>query len=139
MHVVLFDGVCALCDASVRWLIDADKKLVLHFAPLQSEIGKAVLSRHPAADQSLSTVLYVRDMGGDNESLYERSEAAFEILHDLGGIWRVLTWFRFVPRALRDAVYGFIAKHRYRWFGKFDACRLPDFPPDSEDAGRFLR
>lgn len=134
MHVVLFDGVCALCDASVRWLIASDKKLILHFAPLQSETGKAVLSRHPDADQSLSTVLYVRDMGDDNERLYERSDAAFEILRDLGGIWRVASWGRFVPRALRDAVYGLIAKHRYRWFGKFDACRLPR----SEDAGRFL-
>ena len=134
MHVVLFDGVCALCDASVRWLIAADKKLVLHYAPLQGETGKAVLSRHPDADQSLSTILYIRGMGGDSERLYERSDAAFEILHDLGGMWRVLSWFHFVPRALRDAVYGLIAKHRYRWFGKFDACRLPE----SEDAGRFL-
>lgn len=134
MHVVLFDGVCALCDASIRWLVATDKKLVLYYAPLQSQTGRAVLSRHPNADQTLSTVLYVRNMSGDDETLYERSDAAFEILHDLGGVWRVASWVRFIPRALRDAVYGLVAKHRYRWFGKFDACRLPE----RDDAGRFL-
>jgi len=134
MQVVLFDGVCALCHASVRWLVSVDNKPVLYYAPLQGETGKAVLSRHPDANQSLSTVLFVRDMGGDDERLYERSDAAFEILYELGGVWRVLSCGRFVPRALRDVVYGLIAKLRYRWFGKFDACH----PPESGDAGRFL-
>jgi len=134
MHVVLFDGVCALCHASVRWLVSIDNKAVLYYAPLQGETGKSVLSRHPDADQSLSTILYVRDMGGDSERLYQRSDASFEILYELGGVWRVLSWCRFVPRVLRDAVYGFIARHRYRWFGKFDTCRLPE----SGDSGRFL-
>ena len=135
MHVVLFDGVCALCDASVRWLIDADKRRVLHYAPLQGETGASVLSRHPDADQTLSTVVYVRDVAQDSERLYDRSDAAFAILRDLGGVWRVLSWGRLIPRGVRDAVYGLIAKRRYRWFGKLDACRLPDSPNDS---GRFL-
>ena len=134
MRVVLFDGVCALCDASVRWLIAADKKRVLHYAPLQGETGIEVLSRHPEADQTLSTVVYVRDLAEEGERLFERSDAAFAILRDLGGVWRVLSWGRLIPRAVRDAAYGLIAKRRYRWFGRFDACRLPG----SEDAGRFL-
>jgi predicted DCC family thiol-disulfide oxidoreductase YuxK len=134
MHVVLFDGVCALCDASVRWLIGIDHGRVLHYAPLQGETGTAVLSRHPDADASMSTVVYVRDLGSERETLYQRSDAAFAILRDLGGGWRVLSWGRLIPRAIRDALYNLIATRRYRWFGKFDICRLPG----PEDDGRFL-
>ena len=134
MHVVLFDGVCALCDASVRWLIGVDEKRVLHYAPLQGETGSAVLARHPEADASLSTVVYVRHLGTDDETIYERSDAAFQILRDLGGWWRLLSWGRLVPRPIRDLVYDWIAKHRYRWFGKLDACRLPE----TSAADRFL-
>ena len=70
-------------------------------------------------------MLYVRGMGTKSEQLYDRSDAAFEILHDLGGVWRFVAWLRFVPRPIRNMVYNFIARHRYRWFGKYDACRLP--------------
>lgn len=134
MRVVLFDGVCALCDASVRWLIAVDARRVLHYAPLQGETGARVLARHPDADQSLSTVLYVRELGEASEQLFARSDAAFAILEDLGGVWRALSWARLIPRPLRDAAYGLVAKHRYRWFGKLDTCRLPR----EDDAGRFL-
>lgn len=134
MNVVLFDGVCGLCDASVRWLIDVDRRRVLHYAPIQGETGTAVLSRHSEADQNMSTVIYVRALGGDGERLYQRSDAAFEILHDLGGGWRILSWGRIIPRFLRDAVYRLISKHRYRWFGKLDACRVPS----ADDAQLFL-
>lgn len=134
MRVVLFDGVCALCDASMRWLLRIDSKEKLHYAPLQGETARDVLSRHPHVDQSLSSVLYVRGLGSDAERVYERSTAAVQILRDLGGLWTVLSWFGVVPRVLRDGVYGFIAKRRYRWFGKHDACRLPN----AADAARFL-
>ena len=134
MRVLLFDGVCALCDVSVRWLLTIDTRERLHYAPLQGETASGVLSRHTDIDQSLSTVLYVRGMGGDAERVYQRSDAAVEILRDLGGPWSVLSWFRFVPRVLRDGAYGFIAKRRYRWFGKYDSCRLPA----TTDASRFL-
>jgi predicted DCC family thiol-disulfide oxidoreductase YuxK len=132
---VLFDGVCALCDASVRWLLAADTKRALHYAPLQGETARDVVSRHPELDPSLSTVIYVRGMGSDAERVYERSDAAVEILKDLGGVFTALSWLRLVPRALRDAAYDFIAERRYRWFGNYDACRLPE--PD--DDSRFLR
>lgn len=134
MRVVLFDGVCALCDASVRWLLRRDSNQRLRYTPLQGETARAVLSRHPEVDQSLSSVLYVREVGSDAERVYERSDAAVEILRDLGGLWIVASWFRVVPRVVRDAAYGFIATRRYRWFGKYDACRLPT----EADAGRFL-
>ena len=123
--VVLFDGVCALCDSSVRFLLARDPEGKLAYAPLQGETARAVLARHPGADEALSTIVYVRGMDTKSEHLYDRSDAAFEILRDLGGVWRFVAWLRFIPRPIRNTVYDFIARHRYRWFGKFDACRLP--------------
>lgn len=134
MRVVLFDGVCVLCDSSVRWLVRIDSNETLHYAPLQGETARAVLARHPDVDQTSSSVLYVRGLDSDHERVYERSTAAVEILRDLGGLWKVVSWFGVVPRVLRDAVYGFVAKHRYRWFGKHESCRLPS----AEDDSRFL-
>jgi predicted DCC family thiol-disulfide oxidoreductase YuxK len=125
-RLVLFDGVCVLCDASMRFLLDRDARGIFCFAPLQGETARAVFSRHPEADGSLRTVLYVRDFEGPDERLYERSDAAIEILRDLGGVYRAVSPMRFLPRGLRDALYDFIASHRYRWFGKLDACRLPE-------------
>jgi predicted DCC family thiol-disulfide oxidoreductase YuxK len=126
VHLVLFDGVCVLCDSSMRWLLDADRRGRLSFAPLQGETARAVLGRHPEVTGDLSSVVYVRDFGGPDERVYLRSDAAAAILQDLAGAYRVLALFRFLPRVVRDAVYDWIAAHRYRWFGKLDACRLPD-------------
>jgi predicted DCC family thiol-disulfide oxidoreductase YuxK len=125
MRVVLFDGVCALCDWSVRWLLGVDTRQSLHYAPLQGQTAAAVLSRHPDADQDVTSVVYVRDLGEAGETLYHRSDAALAILRDLGGGWRIAAWLRFVPRPMRDGVYNLVAKYRYRWFGKYDTCQLP--------------
>lgn len=133
-RVVLFDGVCALCDRSMRFLVDEDEAALLHFAPLQGSTAGEVLERHPEADRSLSTVIYVRGAGTSQERIHQRSDAAFAILDDLGGFWRVVSWLRVIPRPLRDAVYQLVATHRYRWFGKLEACALPG-PGQSE---RFL-
>jgi predicted DCC family thiol-disulfide oxidoreductase YuxK len=124
--LVLFDGLCVLCDRSMRWLLDADRRGVLSFAPLQGETAKGILARHPEAGGSLSTVVYVRDPGGPTERVFLRSDAAIAILDDLGGRYRVLAWSRLVPRALRNALYDWVAARRYRWFGRLDSCRLPD-------------
>jgi predicted DCC family thiol-disulfide oxidoreductase YuxK len=123
--VVLFDGVCVLCDSSMRWLLGADRKGRLSFAPLQGETAREILARHTEVTGDLSTVVYVRDFGSPNERVYTRSEAALSILQDLGGAYRILALLRILPRALRDVLYDWVAAHRYRWFGKLDACRLP--------------
>jgi predicted DCC family thiol-disulfide oxidoreductase YuxK len=124
-RVVLFDGVCVLCDSSVRWLLDADRNGGLSFAPLQGETAREVLKRHPEVTGNLSTVVYVREFGTPGETVHLRSDAAAWILRDLGDGYRLLALFRFMPRVVRDALYDWIAAHRYRWFGKLDACRLP--------------
>jgi predicted DCC family thiol-disulfide oxidoreductase YuxK len=111
----------------MRWLVDRDRNRRLLFAPLQGETARAVLARHADvdADDSVSTVVYVRDFGGSSERVYLRSDAALAILRDVGRGYQVLSAFRALPRGLRDLVYDWIASHRYRWFGKLDACRLP--------------
>ncbi len=118
----------------MRWLVDADRGARLRFAPLQGETAREVLHRHPEATEDLSTVVYVRDFSGPGETVYFRSDAAAAILRDLGGRYRVLALFRLLPRVARDAAYDWIAAHRYRWFGKLDACRLPE----KGSAHRFL-
>jgi predicted DCC family thiol-disulfide oxidoreductase YuxK len=123
--VVLFDGVCVLCDSSMRWLLEADRDGRLSFAPLQGETAKEVLARHPEVTGDLSTVVYVRDFRSSEETVQTRSDAVASILRDLGSGYRLLALFRFLPRVLRDALYDWIAARRYRWFGKLDACRLP--------------
>jgi predicted DCC family thiol-disulfide oxidoreductase YuxK len=125
-HLVLFDGVCVLCDSSIRWLVDADRRKRLSFAPLQGETARKVFARHPEVTGDLSSVVYVRDFDGLRETLYLRSDAAAAILRDLGGGYRWLAILRLLPRFVRDAAYDWIAAHRYRWFGKLDACRLPE-------------
>ena len=110
----------------MRWLMDADRKGILRFAPLQGETAREVFQRHPEAAAGLQTILYVRDFGGPGERVLERSDAAAAILRDLGGGYRLLALVRLFPRVVRDTLYDWVAAHRYRWFGKLDACQLPD-------------
>jgi predicted DCC family thiol-disulfide oxidoreductase YuxK len=134
-RVVLFDGVCVLCDGSMRFLLDIDRKRRLSFAPLQGETARDVLERHPEGGDSLGTVVYVRGMGTPDERAYFRSDAVIAVLQDVGGVYRLLaSLFRRLPRRLRDVLYDWVARNRYRWFGKLDACRLPE----SGMAERFL-
>jgi len=122
--VVFFDGHCALCNRSMKLLIDEDRARVLAFAPLQGETFEAFRGT-TTLKQDLDSIVYVRGFGSDKASVFVRSGAVLEALRDVGGFWRVVSWLRIVPRPLRDRVYDFIAAHRYRWFGKYDACRLP--------------
>ena len=132
-QLVLFDGVCGLCDRSVQFLLRADRQAVFTFAPLQGETAAAIRRRHPQLEDADSLVL-VRDAGGDREQVLLRSTAVLQALAALGGIWRAVSWLRIVPRPVRDVVYDAIAKRRYRWFGKFESCRLPA----AAEAARFL-
>jgi predicted DCC family thiol-disulfide oxidoreductase YuxK len=122
--VVFFDGHCALCNRSMKLLIDEDRARVLSFAPLQGETFKA-FGGTTTLKQDLDSIVYVRGFGSDEARVLVRSGAVLGALRDVGGFWRVVSWLRFVPRPLRDRVYDFIAAHRYKWFGRYDTCRLP--------------
>lgn len=118
--VLLFDGVCNLCNASVQWVLLRDHKAQFRFAALQSAFGQALLQRHGLDSEYLNTVVLA---AGDQ--VFLRSDAPLEIVRRLGGGWKLLYFFKIFPRPLRDAVYNFIARNRYRWFGKSEACLLP--------------
>lgn len=120
--VVLFDGVCNLCSAAVRFIVARDPKARLRFASLQSDVGRELLREHgltPPAGAPVSVVLVL------GERAFERSSAALRVARLLRFPWNGLYAFLVVPRPLRDAVYDFIARNRYRWFGKKDVCMVP--------------
>lgn len=133
--LVLFDGVCALCDRTMRFLDAQDRRRLLMFAPLQGVTATEVFARHPGIDKELRTILFVDGYGASQERVYERSEAILQILRCIGGCWSVISWLRIIPRGLRDPIYSWIGRNRYRWFGKREECRVPT----EEERGRFLR
>lgn len=119
MHIILFDGVCNLCTGTVAFLIKKDKKALFRFAPLQSEAGQALL-QHYQIDESNSSLLYFR-----NTVCYRKSTAILMILKDLGGIWKCFYPLIYLPVRLRDSLYLYIARNRYRIFGKRESCSTP--------------
>lgn len=122
--ILLFDGLCNLCDASVLWTIDRDPQAQIRFAALQSGRGEKLLATFgrvaPSDGADPFSVMLIAD-----GKLYERSSAALRAAGYLRGAWPALKVFLLVPRPLRNGVYNFIAKHRFRWFGRRDACRIP--------------
>ena len=124
--LVLYDGVCALCNRTVQYLLDRDLRGLLRFAPLQGETAAEVWTRHSGQDPGLKSIVYVRGFGTPDERLFFRSRAVLEILSDLGGKWRVPALAKWIPGPLRDAIYDWIAARRYAWFGRYEQCRLPE-------------
>jgi predicted DCC family thiol-disulfide oxidoreductase YuxK len=120
MNIVYFDGVCNLCNSAVNFLIDQDKKGRLKFASLQSDAGKAMLHRAGLSELNYDSFILTK-----NGQLFQKSEAALEVVRLLGGGWRLLYGFKIFPRTWRDWLYTRVAQNRYRWFGKRTECRLP--------------
>lgn len=127
--ILLFDGVCNLCNASVQWVLKHDRAGIFKFAALQSEAGQALLCQFGLSPENFDTVVLV-----DGERLFTRSDVALEIVRRMGGFWSVFSFFKIIPRPIRDAVYDWVARNRYRWFGKKDECMLPR----PEWKGRFV-
>lgn len=125
--ILLYDGVCGLCNRFVGFTLRHDHGDVLRFAALESSFAAPILRRHGVSTTALDTVYVVVDPHQPAERLLARSEAALFVLATLGGIWSVAAAVgRVVPRPVRDAVYNLIARNRYQIFGKFDVCPLPD-------------
>src|SRR5579864_1209691 len=108
--IILFDGVCNLCSASVRFVIKRDKKNTFRFASLQSEFARNIISSKNIDDSGKTIVLL------KSGKIYLRSEAALEICRDLNGLWPGLYVLKIIPRYFRDRVYNSISNRRYRWF-----------------------
>jgi predicted DCC family thiol-disulfide oxidoreductase YuxK len=118
--IVLFDGVCNLCNGIVKFVIARDKKEVFKFAALQSEGGQALLEKHHLPTSDLDTFVF---FVGAN--YYTKSTAALYVLKNLGGMWRLMFVFIWLPCSFRDWLYVRIAKSRYRFFGKTAHCMVP--------------
>jgi predicted DCC family thiol-disulfide oxidoreductase YuxK len=118
--IVLFDGVCNLCNGSVQFLLKRDPEGRFRFAALQSDAGRSLMAEHGLAVDGLSSVVLIEE-----GRVWQESSAALRIARHLPGAWKLLWVFAAVPRPLRDAVYRWIARNRYRWFGKSETCWLP--------------
>ncbi len=118
--VILFDGFCNLCNASVQFVIRRDRRGRFKFAALQSEAGQAMVREAGGGEVTLDSVLLIAD-----GKIYQRSAAALRIARRLDGCWPVLFVFIIIPPPLRDFIYNWIARNRYRWFGRREECMVP--------------
>ncbi len=119
--VILFDGVCNLCNGAVNFIIDRDPKARFTFAPLQSVPGQALLKEKIPEAKNLDSIILV-----NRNEVKIKSDAALSIAYRLSGLWPALIVFKIIPRFLRDHVYDWIARNRYRFFGKRNQCRMPN-------------
>ena len=124
--LILFDGVCNLCNGFVQFVIRQDPQAKFRFASLQSETGQKVLRELNVSGKELKTVI-LRKRG----RIYTHSDVALEVAKELGGIWSLLYIGKILPKALRDKIYDWVAANRYRWFGKQESCWLPS--PELQD------
>ena len=124
--IVLYDGVCGLCNRLNQFLLKRDRHDRLQFASLQSTLAAAVLQRHGADARDLNTVYVVLNHNKPGERLLARSDAIIHTLTQLPGIWRFAVMGRALPKFIRDTLYKFVAQNRYRVFGKHETCILPE-------------
>jgi len=133
--ILLYDGVCGLCNRMNQFVLRHDQAGVFRFASLQSALAGRILARHGADAADLDTVYVVVNPDQPDENLLARSEAVIFVLKQLGGFWGLMGFvLRFKPRFLRDLGYRVVARNRYRFFGRSETC----FLPSSENRGRFL-
>ncbi len=132
--LVLYDGVCGLCNRLVNFLLRHDRGDRFRFAALQSEFAQGRLRRHRLDPSDFDTVVVLSDFGQPTEQVFTRAQAAIRAIEQLGGIWQLARVCRIIPGPLRNAAYNLIARHRYRIFGKYDECPLPR----PEDRRKFL-
>jgi predicted DCC family thiol-disulfide oxidoreductase YuxK len=140
-HILLYDGVCGLCNRFVQFILRRDRRAIFRFASLQSDFASRILSRHNLNPSALDTLYVVVDSDSqtDNEHSTEfplaRSDAALFVLKHLSGPWAAAAFLlQLAPKFVRDSAYNFIARHRYRIFGRSDTCQLPR----PQDRNRFL-
>ncbi len=118
--LLLFDGVCNLCNGFVQFVIEQDPQAKFRFASLQSETGQRILEEMNMPATDLKTVILRK-----NGRIYTHSDVALEVAKELGGIWSLVYVGKILPKALRDKIYDWVAANRYRWFGKQESCWLP--------------
>ena len=118
--IILFDGVCNFCNSSVNKIIKHDKKNKYKFAALQSEIGKKLLEKHSIDSTKIDSIILI-----ENDTVFIKSTAILKISKHLSGLYPLAYGFTIIPTFIRNIVYDFIARNRYKWFGKKDSCMIP--------------
>jgi predicted DCC family thiol-disulfide oxidoreductase YuxK len=133
--VILYDGICGLCNRLVQFVLKRDRQDRFRFAAIQSGFSRRILERHDGSPDSLDTVYLVLDLDLPGERLVSRSDAVALVCAHLGGVWGMnAKLLRVLPRSLRNWLYGCVAGNRYRFFGKYQSCPLPKI----EDRRKFL-
>jgi predicted DCC family thiol-disulfide oxidoreductase YuxK len=127
--VILFDGICNFCNAGINFIIRQDKNKIFRFAALQSEAGQKLLKQYGLPTEGFGSFIFI-----DDGKVYQRSAAGLKVYGKLPWYWKWTQFGWIAPRFLRDGVYDFIARNRYRWFGKKEKCMIPS--PDVRS--RFL-
>jgi len=119
-HIILFDGVCNLCNSSVNFIIRHDRKNRFKFAALQSDTGIKLVRKYEIDPRETDSIILIQ-----GEKHYIKSSAALRIAKDLSGVYPLLFVFMIIPPFIRNWVYDYIAKNRYKWYGKKDSCMIP--------------
>lgn len=118
--IMLFDGVCNFCNDSVQFIIKRDPNAYFKFAPLQSEEGKALLAQYGLPLDAMDTIILI-----ENNKAYSYSTAALRIARKLSKLWSLFYIFILVPPFIRNPIYRFVGRNRYKWFGKKESCMMP--------------
>lgn len=119
--IILFDGVCNLCNRTVQFVLEREKEDIFRFAALQSNIGKKLLDDRGIDPSQIDSIVLIEP----GVAYYTKSTAALKIVGSLGGIWSAARLLEWIPERLRNRVYDHVAKNRYRWYGKKEACMVP--------------
>jgi predicted DCC family thiol-disulfide oxidoreductase YuxK len=127
-HLILYDGVCGLCNRLVGFVLRHDHRCVFDFAAHQSAVGRSMVERSGGDSGQLTSFYVIADYRSPNPSVFTRSDASLFVAGELGWPWKMARLLRFVPRAIRDRGYDLVARTRYRVFGQSDRCQTP--PPE---------
>ncbi len=119
--IILFDGVCNLCNGAIQFIIKRDKNDLFRYATLQSDIGQQLITERAIDTSKVDSIILIVP----GVAYFTKSDAALEVAKGFGGLWKTMTIFTWVPKTLRDAIYDLIAKNRYKWFGRKDSCMIP--------------
>lgn len=118
--IILFDGVCNFCDGAVNFTLKRNARANILFAPLQSSAGQKLLQQYHLSTDSMESFVFI-----ENNKTYQRSTAALKVCRHLRGLWPLCYGLIIVPKFIRDGIYNWIAKNRYKWFGKKESCMIP--------------
>jgi predicted DCC family thiol-disulfide oxidoreductase YuxK len=118
--IVLFDGVCNLCNGAVIFMIKRDREDRIRFAALQSDVGKRLVTKYRIDTKNVDSIIFI-----DGDKAYDKSSAALHIAFYLKSLYPLLYGLLIVPRTIRDGVYDYIARNRYSWYGKKESCMIP--------------